>query len=480
MSKSFSNTPYNVKSMNGIITLSDGAGTTIENGQITTNDINSNGKITAIEIEASSVLFNDDLDMNNNDILNVNNINTTLINGGAYPPTSADTLADVLTNGNSAGTTDINMNSQNITNVNNIALTTINGSSYPPTTSSTLADVLTNGNSAGATSIDVNSQDLQNVDELQVDNITGRRASGLGYNEIVFNNILNLNNNEARNLNTLTFMGNPAKIVSPNTLRVECGNAISTGSFDIVLGNAISKCNITGGELDMNNNDIINVNSLTASALTTTTINGGTPALQLPRFYWSGNPVLGTVSSGSEDIRDTLRGTEYNTGNPYTVVRKFGVFTDTAGNTTNTIKMAFIAGTGTSSTRKIGIFLPSGTYKWEFFVSNVDYFNAPSDVYTCFLDEDMNNVYKNGNTRCSIRILRNDSNGTAMNSIACTQIIVVPDGDAVCWLIDAGSVFNPTNIFRENFHCGFEMLEQGNWNGNYASLNSPYTDTVDR
>jgi hypothetical protein len=478
MSKTFSNTPYNVKSMNGIITLSDGAGTTIENatienGQITTNDINSSGKITAIEIEATSVLFNDNLDMNNNDIINVNNINTTLINGGAYPPSTADTLSAILANGNSAGANDINMNSQNITNVNNIALTTINGSAYPPPSSvDNLADTLLQGNSAGATSINMNSQDVQNVDELQVDNITGRNGVA---NDIRLNSDINVNGNDFQNCNFINFSAITAGIYNPNTIQLQAGTGATSGDFNVVLGHSTSQMNITGGDLDMNNNDIINVNNIAL-----TTINGNTPAVQLPRFYWSGNPVLATVNSGSEDIRDTLRGTEYNTGNPFTVVRKFGVFTDTAGNTTNTIKMAFIAGTGTSSTRKIGIFLPSGTYKWEFFVSNVDYFNAPSDVYTCFLDEDMNNVYKNGNTRCSIRILRNDSNGTAMNSIACTQIIVVPDGDAVCWLIDAGSVFNPTNIFIENFHCGFEMLEQGNWNGNYASLNSPYTDTVDR
>src|SRR5210317_1143048 len=148
MSKSFSNTPYNVKSMNGIITLSDGAGTTIENGQNTTKDINSSGKITAIEIEATEVLFNDDLDMNGNDILNVNDINTTLINGSAYPPATADTLSAVLSNGNSAGANDIDMNSQNITNVTNI-----NGSAYPPTVTETLAQILTNGNSAGTTDL---------------------------------------------------------------------------------------------------------------------------------------------------------------------------------------------------------------------------------------------------------------------------------------------------------------------------------------
>jgi hypothetical protein len=84
-----------------------------------------------------------DLDANNYDILNVDNITLTTING--LPPAGAENLEQTLTIGNSAGTNDINMNSQDILAVNNIDLATINGSAYPPT-ADTLQQVLTAGN----------------------------------------------------------------------------------------------------------------------------------------------------------------------------------------------------------------------------------------------------------------------------------------------------------------------------------------------
>ena len=74
-----------------------------------------------------------DIDMNNQDILNVDNIDLTTINGSAYPPVVASPDLDaVLTTGNNAGSNDIDMNNQDILNVDNIDLTTINGSAYPP------------------------------------------------------------------------------------------------------------------------------------------------------------------------------------------------------------------------------------------------------------------------------------------------------------------------------------------------------------
>ena len=74
-----------------------------------------------------------DLDANNFNILNVNDIDLTTINGAAYPPpVAASDLDATLTAGNSAGANDINMNSQDILAVNNINLTTINSAAYPP------------------------------------------------------------------------------------------------------------------------------------------------------------------------------------------------------------------------------------------------------------------------------------------------------------------------------------------------------------
>jgi hypothetical protein len=61
---------------------------------------------------------------------------------------STNNLNGVLTNGNSAGTNDIDMNGQDILDVNNIDLTTINGSAYPPGGGGTLQNVLTAGDTS--------------------------------------------------------------------------------------------------------------------------------------------------------------------------------------------------------------------------------------------------------------------------------------------------------------------------------------------
>jgi hypothetical protein len=79
----------------------------------------------------------------------INNLQSqinSIISGGV--PTTSN-LADVLVNGNSAGSTDIDMNSQDILQVNNIDLVNINGSAYPPVIPvDNLQAVLTAGNTA--------------------------------------------------------------------------------------------------------------------------------------------------------------------------------------------------------------------------------------------------------------------------------------------------------------------------------------------
>jgi len=73
---------------------------------------------------------------------------TGKINSIPNPPV-ADTLSAVLTAGNSAGAKDINMNNNDILAVDNINLTTINGSAYPPSVPvPTLDQVLASGNSS--------------------------------------------------------------------------------------------------------------------------------------------------------------------------------------------------------------------------------------------------------------------------------------------------------------------------------------------
>ena len=81
----------------------------------------------------------------------INNLQSQINAITPYPPI-ADSLASVLLIGNSAGATDINMNNQDILAVDNINLTTINGVAYPPVVApDTLNAVLIAGNTATGT-----------------------------------------------------------------------------------------------------------------------------------------------------------------------------------------------------------------------------------------------------------------------------------------------------------------------------------------
>lgn len=97
----------------------------------------------------------------------VNNLYSLLQSAGG-----SQTLDDVLTLGNSAGSNDIDMNGNDITGVNNISLTTINGSAYPPSgITPTLSSVLTNGNSATNT-ITLNNAGVGNNQIRLLPNVT--------------------------------------------------------------------------------------------------------------------------------------------------------------------------------------------------------------------------------------------------------------------------------------------------------------------
>ena len=100
------------------------------------------------------------------------------INKIAPIPPGGYTLANVLNIGNSAGATDIDMNNQDILQVNNIDLSTINGGAYPPVVPAPDLDaVLTVGNSAGANDINLNFNDITNAN--QVDFALGAATASL-------------------------------------------------------------------------------------------------------------------------------------------------------------------------------------------------------------------------------------------------------------------------------------------------------------
>ena len=115
------------------------------------------GLIPVLPIDLANVLLQgnsagaSDIDLNNQDILQVNNIDVSTINGGAYPPAPPATPAwsATLQVSNNAGTNNVDLNNNDINNVDNIQLNTINGSAYPPTIPvDTLQDVLDAGNTA--------------------------------------------------------------------------------------------------------------------------------------------------------------------------------------------------------------------------------------------------------------------------------------------------------------------------------------------
>jgi hypothetical protein len=72
----------------------------------------------------------------------------SIINGGGGGVPTSSTLAQVLLNGNSAGVSDIDVSNNNILNCNDLQTITINGNPIPSGSPNTLAQVLTAGNTA--------------------------------------------------------------------------------------------------------------------------------------------------------------------------------------------------------------------------------------------------------------------------------------------------------------------------------------------
>jgi hypothetical protein len=95
-------------------------------------------------------------------------VNKLYVDGLLPPPLSA-----VLSAGNSAGANDIDLNNQDILQVNNIDLTTINGSAYPPSVpADTLSDVLTAGNTANNSIILTDGVNTTTIDETSITSTT--------------------------------------------------------------------------------------------------------------------------------------------------------------------------------------------------------------------------------------------------------------------------------------------------------------------
>jgi len=125
------------------------------------------------------------------------NVQCATINGNAYPPAGGvGTLAEVLTNGNTAGNRDIlgvRTLDCNVIDCNsiicngNVSLTTINGSPYPPAGGvGTLQEVLTAGNSAGGLNISNCGSfacDVLGCDSVNTQNLDALQIQGVAYPE---------------------------------------------------------------------------------------------------------------------------------------------------------------------------------------------------------------------------------------------------------------------------------------------------------
>ena len=232
-----------------------------------------------------------DIDMNNNDILQVNNIDLTTINGGAYPPTiTTPNLDAVLTTGNSAGTNDIDMNNNDILQVNNIDLTTINGGAYPPLVAdNTLTEVLTAGNNAGGLSI-------TNLNDLGVTTINGTAfppPAPTSYNPILQSVGGNLNSgNYSVRVGYYIQLGKLVWFEVRITIQGKGG--LGGGSEDIRITLPITASSITDLTQSLNIGNIVSMNTSIVSAFANIP-SGGQDFVQFP--------IKTTASTGTSNAK---------------------------------------------------------------------------------------------------------------------------------------------------------------------------------
>jgi hypothetical protein len=165
-------------------------------------------------------------------------------------------LANVLNVGNSAGTTDIDLNNQDILQVNNIDLTTINGSAYPPAPPATPAwsATLQVSNNAGTNNVDLNNNDINNVDNIQLNTING---SAYPLPTPTFNEVLIAGNTSS----------NIFQLVNGTTnLNTQSGQQINLEGNGTISGGSISSTDITRSQMviqDTNGTGILARNTIT-------------------------------------------------------------------------------------------------------------------------------------------------------------------------------------------------------------------------
>lgn len=173
---------YTTKSMNGIITLSDGMGSVIEDGTITATNIAidnlkaiTNGNTCSIYANAGTVSYGN--------LTNQNNIGNIVVQGSNILASTAGNSNGIFTNG---GTLTIG----NLTNQNNIGNVVIQGSNILASMAGNSSGVFTN---AGILTVG-NSSNQNNIGNLTIQGSTISKVINLASNAIsdvvaLFNNI---------------------------------------------------------------------------------------------------------------------------------------------------------------------------------------------------------------------------------------------------------------------------------------------------
>jgi hypothetical protein len=229
------------------------------------------------------------------------NIRVSGLEGQINNLISTNNLTGVLTNGNSAGTNDIDMNGQDILDVNNIDVSTINGSAYPPVVAGdTLQTVLTAGDTSDLSIIlvdDINTPTKQNIisaTDITLNDIT------TGDNSVLTTQTLTLNQSVSTNSAVLNGNGTFALTDNGNTCSLKLEPLTGLELYSSVFPTPYNSfAGLTNTGLTLLDNVSGDNNSLTAFNLTFNEILNGKTGV-----FGAGGAVI-TESSDSTSLIPT-------------------------------------------------------------------------------------------------------------------------------------------------------------------------------
>jgi hypothetical protein len=256
-----------------------------------------------------------DVNMNGNDITGADQITCSQLNYTTLNPPVAggsQNLSQVLTTGNSAGSTSINMNNNNISGVNNIALTTINGSAYPPSVPTpTIDDVLGAGNTAtNKTMIIENSgATITNLLASNQLTITDNTSPSSAFLSTLQQNALTIQVSDGTGNSTASQLNAGGSIISFNNDATGTGNYIQTTLYSQPTQSVLN-C------YDANHSSYVDCNILANSLLLNgSPVGGGNQDLN--SVLSTGNQANNQSIVGVNDLGcNTINGTSYPPPSP--------------------------------------------------------------------------------------------------------------------------------------------------------------------